>query len=89
MITDKFIKMCKKAREMQKGWFPKVGDYVWRKYTVFGEKIDKHFWDKEKMEEIIILTYASGIEGYFQATKDGEERISEIYQRKKHRNKKG
>ena len=67
--------MCEKAKQLQRSWKPKVGDYVWRKYTFFGEEIDKQFWDKDKMEEIIILTYASSIDGYFSATKDGEERI--------------
>ena len=79
MITKKYIKMCEKAKEIQKAWKPKVGDYVWRKYTVFGEEIDKQFWDKDKMEEIIILTYASEIEGYFHATKDGQTRIFESH----------
>jgi len=75
MITDNYIKMCEKAKQLQKKWKPKVGDYVWRKYNFFGEEIDKQIWDKNKMEEIIILTYASDIEGFFHATKDGETRI--------------
>ncbi|MCK4297188.1 MAG: hypothetical protein KAX28_11095 [Candidatus Marinimicrobia bacterium] len=75
MITKNFVKQCEQAFQLQKNWKPKVGDYVWRKYTFFSEEIDKQFWDKDKMEEIIILTYASEIEGYFHATKDGETRI--------------
>lgn len=75
MITQNCIKMCEKAKQLQKLWKPKVGDWVWRKYTVFGEEVDSQIWDKDKMEEIIILTYASDVDGYFQATKDGEERI--------------
>ncbi|MCK4446824.1 MAG: hypothetical protein KAW56_07060 [Candidatus Marinimicrobia bacterium] len=75
MITKNFIKMCEGAKQLQKSWKPKVGDYVWRKYTFFGEQMDEQFWDKDKMEEIIILTYASEVDGYFHATKDGETRI--------------
>ena len=75
MITKNYIKMCEGAKRLQKLWKPKVGDYVWRKYTFFGEQMDEQFWDKDKMEEIIILTYASEVDGYFHATKDGETRI--------------
>lgn len=72
---DSYIEKCEKAKEIQKLWKPKVGDRVWRKHNFFGEKIDKQIWSKDKREEIIILTYASDVDGYFHATKDGESRI--------------
>ena len=75
MITKDYIKQCEQAKQLQKKWKPKVGDYVWRKYNFFGEEIDSQIWSKDNMEEIIILTYASDIDGYFSATKDGETRI--------------
>ena len=66
--SQKFIKMCEKATEIQKEWDPTVGDYVWRKYTIFGEEIDRKIWPKkEQSEEIIILHYKSSVNGYFHA----------------------
>jgi len=70
---DTYIKMCKEAKQLQKLWKPKVGDFVWRRYNFFNEEIDKRIWNKR--EEIIILTYASDVDGYFHATKNGETRI--------------
>lgn len=76
MDTSKeYIKVCEKAEKMQIEWKPSIGDYVWRKYTIFGEEIDQKIWP-DKIHEIIILHYKSGIDGYFHAcTTDGKERI--------------
>lgn len=76
---DNYIEKCEKAEEIQELWKPKVGDYVWRKYTFFGEELDKQIWDEDKRTETIILTYASDIDGYFHATKDGKTRIFNSY----------
>ncbi len=75
--SEQYIKMCEKAEEIQKEWKPSVGDYIRRKYTIFGEEIDRTIWpDPEQSEEITILHYKSQINGYFYACKkDGEERI--------------
>ena len=70
---DIYIRMCREASQLQKLWKPKVGDFVWRRYTFFNEEIDKRIWNKR--EEIIILTYASDVDGYFHATRNGETRI--------------
>jgi len=81
--TLKYIKMCEKVGEIQKEWIPQVGDYIWRKYTVFGDVIDRTIWPEDKMYEVIILTYASSADGYFHAVKsgtnDGENRIFETH----------
>ena len=74
--SERRIKMCEKAEEIQKAWVPAVGDYVWRKYSIFGEEIDKQVWTEDKRQEIILLHFKSDIEGYFIATNSkGEERI--------------
>ena len=31
MITKNFIKMCEQGKEIQKGWKPKIGDYIYLK----------------------------------------------------------
>lgn len=66
-ISPKYIQMCEQAKELQSAWTPKVGDYVWKKYTVFGEEIDKEIWG-DKLSEIILLTFKSSAVGYFHAT---------------------
>jgi len=74
--TEQYIKMCEKAEVIQKGWKPSVGDYTFRKYTIFGEVIDLKIWSKEQSEEIIILHYKSSVDGYFHACDgQGNERI--------------
>ena len=71
-----YIKMCRKAVEVQEAWEPKVGDYIWRRYTLLGEEIDSQIWDEDERQEIIILTYASSVEGYIHATNEqGDTRI--------------
>ena len=70
------IEMSRKAVEIQEVWEPKVGDYIWRRYTLLGEEIDSQIWDEDKRQEIIILTYASSVEGYIHATNErGDTRI--------------
>jgi len=73
--TKEYIKQSD-CPEIQDGWQPEVGDHVWRKYTVFGEEIDKDIWESDKSAEVIILHFKSDIEGYWGATNsNGEERI--------------
>lgn len=68
--------MCEKAEEIQEQWEPKSGDWIWRRYTVFGEELDKQFWDEEQRSEITILIQQSSYCGYWSATNErGEERI--------------
>jgi hypothetical protein len=75
-LTNVYLNMCNKATEIQKFWKPTVGDWIWRKYTVFGEEIDNQIWTKDKMAEITILTFKSSIDGYWSATNsEGDERI--------------
>lgn len=74
-LSKERILMCDEAIEIQKHWKPKVGDYVWKKYSVFGELIDEQIWDKDKMSEIIILTFKSDVVGWYHATNEkGESR---------------
>lgn len=74
--SEIYIKMCEKVEEIQKNWKPQVGDYIWRKYTLFGEEIDNQIWEKDELKEIIILHFQSSVDGYWSAcNKDGEERI--------------
>ena len=74
--SQQHIQMCEKAVEMQKAWEPCVGDWVWRKYTVFGKEIDNQVWGEKKCQEIIVLHFKSIIDGYWAAINDkGEERI--------------
>ncbi len=74
-MDKQYIKMCD-CPEIQGKWEPKVGDYVWRKYTIFGEELDRTVWPDEKMTEVVILHFKSSVEGYFQAVNaEGDERI--------------
>jgi len=41
--SAEYVKMCD-CPEIQGQWKPSVGDYVWRKYTIFGEEIDRTIW---------------------------------------------
>ena len=62
--------------EIQENWKPKSGDYVWRRYTLFGEEIDSRIWSEDKRVDVVILIQKSGVGGYWSATdKDGNERI--------------
>ena len=73
--TNQYIKMCEKAIEIQEPWTPEIGDYVWRKYTLLGEEIDRQIWKEDQMKEIIILHYKSMVDGYFHACNEkGETR---------------
>jgi hypothetical protein len=74
--SETYIKMCEKAMEIQGAWKPQVGDYIWRKYTVFGEEIDNQVWGEDKLKEIIILHFQSSVEGYWAAcNREGEDRV--------------
>jgi len=62
--------------EIQGVWQPKIGDYMWRKYTVFGEEIDRTIWPADQREEVIILHWKSEADGYYSAVnREGDERI--------------
>ena len=75
-MDTEYIKMCEKAEKIQESWLPTVGDWVWRKYSVFGEELNSQIWAEDKMHEIIVLHFKSSVEGYWAAVnKDGEERI--------------
>lgn len=76
MDTSKeYIEMCEKAEEIQKEWKPMVGDYLFRKYTIFGDLIDEKIWG-DKTTEINILTYKSSVQNFHHAvTVNGETRL--------------
>ena len=69
MFTEKYIKKCERLKPLQEEWEPKVGDWVFRKYSLFGEKLDKKIWPKkEQREDLIVLTFQSSAPGYFHAS---------------------
>lgn len=73
--SPEYVKMCD-CPEIQSRWKPKVGDYMWRKCTVFGDELDRTLWPDDKREEVIILHYKSEVDGYYSAVNtDGNERI--------------
>jgi len=72
MFTEEYIKKCEKLKQLQKSWKPQVGDWVFRKYDIFGEEIDKKIWpNKDQREDLIVLTFQSTADGYFHAS-DGK-----------------
>ena len=73
--TEIYIKMCD-CPEIQELWKPSIGDYMLRKYTVFGEPLDSQVWPgREQREEISILHYHTSIPQYWSAvTPEGEPR---------------
>ena len=74
--SETYIKMCEKAEEIQKGWRPQSGDFVWRRYTVFGEEIDSQVWSEEQRADITILVQKSSVGTYWSAVDaEGNERI--------------
>jgi hypothetical protein len=64
--SPEYVKMCD-CPEIQDGWAPSVGDYVWRKYTIFGEVIDNALWPDGKRQEVVILHFKSSVDGYYHA----------------------
>ena len=73
--SETFIKMVD-CSEIQDSWEPRVGDWIWRKYTVFGEELDKQIWSEDMMQEINVLTFKSSIKGYWHCSNgNGDERI--------------
>jgi len=75
-LSDLYKSMSLKAKEIQKAWKPEIGDYIWRKYTIFGDEIDKKFWNNDKLFEVNILHYKSDVEGFYHATTpDGDQRL--------------
>jgi len=77
--SEEYIKMAD-CPEIQGSWKPQIGDYILRRYTVFGEPLDSEIWpDKKTKEEINILHYHSDLPQYWHAvTPDGESRIVEF-----------
>jgi hypothetical protein len=78
MDTSKeYIKMCEHSNELQSFWKPNIGDYILRRYTVFGEPLDSQIWkDPKDKEEIIILHYHSNLPQYWHSvTVEGKSRI--------------
>ena len=75
-ITKTYIKMVD-LPEIQDKWNPHSGDWYFRKYTVFGDDIDKTIWGEGGLEEIHILQWQSQyIESYWKATNEkGDDRI--------------
>lgn len=79
--SNEYVKMCEKAEEIQTIWKPSIGDYHWRKYTVFGDELDDQIWGNDNCPEITILHTKSSVDGYwFACTKDGEERTFSNYE---------
>lgn len=74
--TLTYRKMCEKSLQYIK-WEPQIGDYVYRKYTVFSEEQDREIWpDPKSSEEIDIIHYKSDAPFFFHAvTDDGKSRI--------------
>jgi len=74
-LSPLMVEKCSKS-EIKKHWKPQIGDFVYRKYTVFGEEIDKEIWGEERLFDIVVLTYKSEISGYYHChTTDGKERL--------------
>ena len=68
MPEKEYIARCD-CPEVQEMWEPTPGDRYFRKYTVFGEEVDKQFWSKDKRERIEILCYKpSSVAGYWVGT---------------------
>ena len=73
--SERFIKMIS-CPEIQDRWEPKVGDWIWRKYTVFGEELDNQIWGEDKAQEITVLVFKSSVEGYWHCSNaHGDQRI--------------
>jgi len=74
--TKTYIKMCDNPW-IQKSWKPEIGDYLFRKYSVFGEPLDTEIWKDKNKPEITILSYHNNdaSEYYSGATLEGESRI--------------
>ena len=73
---ETYIKMCEKAEEIQKEWNPMPGDFIHRKFTLFGEEIDREIWPQTPMWEINIVYWGSMVESYWACSNEkGESRI--------------
>ena len=73
-----YIKMCD-CEEIQSLWEPCIGDYMLRKYTVFGEPLDTEIWGDNNKPQIEILHYHSDIPQYWSSvTPDGKSQIVEF-----------
>ena len=73
--TEQYIKMCEKAVEVQEAWKPMPGDFIFRKFTLFGEEIDRQIWEEDQSCEINIIYWDSIVDGYYACTNEkGESR---------------
>lgn len=60
--TYKYIKMCKKAKEIQEKWKPEIGDFMLldhRGTTGFSRETEKKVWEDEDSKWIRICNYTS------------------------------
>jgi len=67
--TEKYIKMCESAKEIQEMWKPDIGDWFlsdFRGTTGFSKDLEKQICgnDKEKWEKIQCLTHKPSIKDY-------------------------
>ena len=76
MMDKEYIRMCD-TPEVQERWEPKMGDWILRKFTVFGEPLDSELWlDDKQKEDLVVLHYHSTEASQFwgAADKDGKQR---------------
>lgn len=68
-ISEKYIKMCELAKEIQKSWNPDIGDWFLSDYrgtTGFSRDVENQIWKdkKETWEKVQCLTYKSSIKDF-------------------------
>ncbi len=76
--SEQYIKICD-CPEVQGQWKPKIGDWIFRNYegkSGFPKNIEKKIWpEKDKFQEIQVLSYLPSIKGYYVTkTTSGEDR---------------
>jgi hypothetical protein len=73
--SETYVKMCEKAVEIQGEWKPTPGDFIYRKFNLFGEKIDREIWSEDELSEINIIWWKSVVDGFYACTNEkGESR---------------
>lgn len=72
--SETYIKMCD-CPEIQEQWKPKIGDFMVRMYTIFGEELDKKIWPEMQPEICVINSYSKCDSYYHCVNEDGETRI--------------
>jgi len=74
--SENYIRMCEKAKEIQNNWTLSSGDWFYRKFTIFGDELDKSIWADGDLEEINILQWNSSTNFFWKATSaDGQSRL--------------